>query len=425
MHAGQPAQFITMAEEAMPLPKSNKDKPITDNSTVQEVFRVKSPTRLTDERAKDFIHFNKLNLDYPYKFEDPKSLVGLEIEVENVLHINPNIPLGFWEIAEDGSLRNNGREFKTVALPLRYVEYALNQLAAGLNDTVDFSVRTSVHAHQDVRGMTLNQLICLLLTYSTVENLLFKYAGNNRRNSIYCVPLRETDLMSNFTTHTTMIKQLRQINHTWHKYSALNLLPISTFGTVEYRHMPGTLDVKRLLIWLDLISHLKVFAYKVNYDDLSKMVCELNTNSAYLHFVEKVFGNLTEYLDTRSLRDDMEKSVYLVKNACIANEFHTKVVSSALLPDSQLGKKLAPKPLSEFMTPEQEVAFRAYVAIYYPNHTDFASLFKTISKDPKKYLRNTAHPEHRRHLAQALGLRLSDGKKFPGGTILPNPMDQW
>lgn len=368
-----------------------KKKPITEYSTVEEVFKVKKPNRLTPEKAEEFIKFNNLYMPYAYRFADPKALIGIEVEVENVLHIDPNIPLGFWEIAEDGSLRNNGREFKTVALPMRYAQHALTQLSNGLNASVDFSVRTSVHVHQDVRGMTLNQLICLLLTYTTVESLLFKFAGNNRRNSIYCVPLRETDLMDRWSSHQVMVKQLRQINANWHKYSALNLLPIATFGTVEYRHMPGTLDIKRLLIWLDLIAHLKIFAYKLDYDELTNMVCDLNTNSEYLHFVEKVFGNLTEHLDTKTLQQDMEKNVYLVKNACIANDFHSKVTSAKMHPESALGRRWAPKSMEEFFGATRFEMFKKWIAAVYPTYLHdrekMEYLFNEIRRRPNEFMR--------------------------------------
>src|SRR5258708_1191940 len=143
--------------------------------TLFKVFKVGAPSRVIPEHADEFVRLNKLEIISPYKFADPKTLVGIEVEVENVMYINPNIPLAFWQITEDGSLRNNGREFKTLALPLKYVESALKQLSEGLNPNVDFSVRTSVHVHQDVRGMAMSQLIGLLLTYISVESLLFKF----------------------------------------------------------------------------------------------------------------------------------------------------------------------------------------------------------------------------------------------------------
>lgn len=412
--APQPAQWQTndMVQLIEPSAKAKASKKnLSDDSTVTEVFGLRAPNRLMPDKAEEFIKYNNLYIANPYRFQDTKTLVGLEIEVENVLHINPNIPLGFWEIAEDGSLRNNGREFKTVALPLNYAEYALRQLADGLNDTVDFSVRTSVHVHQDVRGMTLNQLVCLLLTYCAVENLLFKFAGNNRRNSIYCVPLRETDLLEKFQTKLGMAKSLRNINMTWHKYTAFNLLPIMTFGTVEYRHMPGTLDVKRLLVWLDLLSRLKVFAYKVDYETLSNSVCELNTNSAYRHFVEKVFGEAIEYLDTRSLQEDMEKNVYLVKHACIANDFHQKVVTAPFDSKSKLGQKYTVRAISHYLNEQQIVLFQQWADKYHPG-LGLDELYDIVKQQPRDFLMSCRTPQDQALFAKAIGYKIHKYKPF-------------
>jgi hypothetical protein len=298
------------------------------HNLIRELYRLPAAPKVEPKFVDNFIKNNKLTFVNPeFPFADPNGHVGLEVEVENVSYINPNIPLCFWQITEDGSLRNHGKEFKTFAIPLKYSQLALEQLFSGLNPDIDFSNRTSIHAHLDVRGMTMEQVLTLLFTYACVENLLFKFAGVQRRNSIFCTPITETRLFMglNISNKTELRNHFQNV---WQKYSALNVLPIQTFGTVEFRQMPGTSDVPKLCIWLDLLSRIRLFAYKTNFADVIGTISDLNTNSQYRKFVESVFGSLTVYLDTTSLLNDMEKAVYICKNCTAVNAFHQKIIKS-------------------------------------------------------------------------------------------------
>ncbi len=272
------------------------------------------------ELAEKFLNLHShLRAKHPYVWKDPKVLVGVEVEVENVLFIEPNIPLCFWAITEDGSLRNRGREFKTKPLPLTYLEAALTQLFNGLNPDIDFSKRCSIHFHFDVRFMTIEQSVGLMLSYSAVENLLFKFVMGDRRKNIFCVPITETLLLHKQKGDAKSF--ILNIKDYWHKYTALNLLPMGTLGTVEFRQMPGINDVQKLLIWADLLSRLRIFAYKHSLEDITNMVNQLNTTSEYRKFVESIFGELTIYLDMTALAHDMDKPVYVIKNSTMNNQY--------------------------------------------------------------------------------------------------------
>ena len=307
--------------------KHKKKEVKFDTSKIGEIFKVDPRIAITHEHIKQFSkHHPDLYKEPLYQFKDKNTLVGIEVEVENVLFIDPNIPLLFWEITEDGSLRNRGREFRTYPVPLGYVEPALRQLFSGLNEDVDFSRRTSIHVHLDVRQLTFSQAVGLLFTYAAVENVLFKFASGNRRNSIFCVPITETNLLSSF--HTKPENLFLNIGNYWQKYTALNLLPISKFGTFEFRQLPGTSNINQILLWLDMLSHLRIYAYRYPLEAIIKTIADLNTSSAYHNFIEDVFGPLSTYLDMSQLIVDMEKPCYVIKNSSVVNSFHHKVVSN-------------------------------------------------------------------------------------------------
>lgn len=310
-----------LPERIKPQKIMKQESPIDYNTMkIGDLFPIPQVQALIPEFTDKFLALHpQLIAKHPYIWKDPKVLVGVEVEVENVLFIDPNISLGFWIITEDGSLRNRGREFKTHPMPLLYLEPALTQLFAGLNQDVDFSSRTSIHFHFDVRHMTIGQTVGLTLTYAAIENLLFKFVTGNRRKNIFCVPITETTLLNK--QRGNIVSFICNIKDYWHKYTALNLLPMSELGTVEFRQMPGTKDLQKLLIWADLLSRLRIFAYKHSLNDIIQKISALNTTSEYRKFVESVFGELVTYLDMTTLAQDMDKPVYAIKNSTIINEY--------------------------------------------------------------------------------------------------------
>ena len=321
--------YFIGSQPDLAIKKMIRKSPTTDflNTKLGDLFGIPHPLQLDDGFLGDYMGAQSLRFgDYSYELKS--DLVGVEVEVENVLYINPNLMLGFWIMDEDGSLRNRGREFKTHALKLKYIEPALKLLlepGLGLNKDVDFSHRTSIHVHMDVRGMTASQLLGLVMTYITVENILFKYAGAQRRSSVYCVPIIETNLLANLDLGNWH-NFSATITDYWRKYTALNLLPISKQGTIEFRQLPGTANVNQILIWIDLLYKLKLYAYQNPFERIIEQISELNTTSEYSKFIKQVFGDLSNYLVTTSLLADMERAVYRVKHCAAVNEFHQNIL---------------------------------------------------------------------------------------------------
>lgn len=360
-------------------PKS--DKEWIETTRVRDAYRLPSPPQREPVFIESFIKNNNLTFKNPeFPFADKKARVGIEVEVENVSHIDINIPIGFWMVDEDGSLRNHGKEFKSFAMPLSQAQLALEHLFAGLNPDIDFSSRTSIHVHLDVRGLSMSQLLTLLFVYAVMENLLFKFVGANRRNNIFCTPITETRLFTDLNIRSK--RDLKNhFQHVWQKYSALNLVPITTFGTVEFRQMPGTSDVTKLCIWLDLLSRMRLFAYRTDLSAVLETISDLNTSSQYRKFVEAVFGNLTAYLDTSSLLVDMEKAVYICKNCAAVNDFHQMVITSVDL-TSQLALAVGvPKSLKTKLGEH----YPTFVALLKGTSQNEEELYTAIRRQFKDY----------------------------------------
>lgn len=179
---------------------------------------------------------------------------GVEYEIESIKDYGKLGSEGIFTREIDNSLRNNGLEFKTRPMPFEKHLEAFTLLHSTLKLGKDpFSERTSIHVHVNVREMEINQVRQLILSYALLEPLFFDFVGEVRKNSIFCVPLNYTYLPSLYKMST------QSLVDKWHKYTAFNILPITSFGTVEFRHMYGTADFEKFTAWLTTLKELYTF----------------------------------------------------------------------------------------------------------------------------------------------------------------------
>jgi len=255
-----------------------------------------------------------------YPIVDRNTYLGIEVEVENIQFYNQTSP--YWRMIEDGSLRNNGREFITPPIRARRVEHALNDLfEQDLNKSIDFSERTSIHIHMNIRTLTIKQLEALILTYLVFEKVLFNFSGPERYTNIFCVPLVETDVGEDLLE----LIQNKNPAVAWQKYTALNLLPIMQKGTIEFRHLGGTKDIKKIITWINMILCLKKFALQKSPEYIWNRIKTLNTTSEYRLFGEEVFKELIQLLWDVDFNSNVSDCVTYVKQFCIPNPFSTEL----------------------------------------------------------------------------------------------------
>lgn len=180
---------------------------------------------------------------------------GVEYEIEDIKTIPEGLKSRF-TIETDNSLRNNGKEFKT---PPETYEKALTSfdllhtsLTLGKHP---FSDRTSIHVHVNVAELSLQQGRQLVLLYAMLEPLFFEYVGEERKHSIFCVPLNYTYIPSHYK------QPLDAMVGKWHKYTALNIKPltngeVAALGTFEFRHLYGTNNKEVFKTWLTVLKEL-------------------------------------------------------------------------------------------------------------------------------------------------------------------------
>lgn len=257
---------------------------------------IHSYSSLSSAKNHHLLYESRAKVKDNYIFRNKNCLIGIEIEVENVRSTLCGNLDYYWAEDEDHSLRNYGREYKSIPMRAYQIPYSieyLKQLLSISNPEYEFSNRCSVHVHLNVRDFTMEQLACFIILYCIFEKHFFHIAGTKRENNIFCVPLWTTEYLPNLKR---LVKP--ESYKIWHKYLALNCGCIfgsennKDFGTIEFRHLYGTLDTKILYPWINSIIALREASSKYKLDELVEEIITANTTSQYLYWYDTIFQDL-------------------------------------------------------------------------------------------------------------------------------------
>jgi hypothetical protein len=220
---------------------------------------------------------------------------GVELEIEG-----ENLPAGNiqgWRVHVENSLRGkNGRivqgdenlpdtprEYVTYgAVPFTSLEASLKTLYAKLTKEgtkVDLSPRGSTHFHVNFVNNTFRDIFGFVLAYAIVEPVLIRFCGQHRNGNLFCLPCYETGDVPEFFKKLQPIFDRNTDLRGWPsegtgasrgKYSALNLDPLTKFGSIEIRVFPNAIEpvlITRWASWLYKIKNLAVSYPAEDYRD--------------------------------------------------------------------------------------------------------------------------------------------------------------
>jgi len=317
----------------------------------------------------------------------PRCIIGVEVELENMKEAshfvhngvnrdsdNPYFSFdaetrgiffgtGYWNVKNDGSLRNNGVEFVTKKIFGKDLAVALNELNEYLAAiTVPNSIpsdRCSVHIHLDVTDLNKNEYARLLIDYAIFENVLFNYCGVHRKENLYCLPFARSDdfkrTLSNILTSVEKDLDFKKHVNGFPKYSALNLKATSTYGSLEFRLHGGTYDIMRVKEWINIIMCLKKNCIGNSANNLHREISRFGISN----YLEKVFKNYHQILDYNECESDIIEGIRLAQDILLYNNMKESSIdyfknNTVLLPREtdiaeQVDEYIIPYPLNKYM----------------------------------------------------------------------------
>jgi len=237
----------------------------------------------------DFISHNKLfpPAGAPAGVDSTTSF-GVEVELEKCQVSDVQMPL--WNAEGDGSLKDSGMEY--ISRPIRGTQFgkAFEELEYifTVNANSVFSHRCSIHVHMGVNDLSIEQLIVLISAYIASEKLYFNFVGEGKRhNNAYCFPIVGSGANIHLLDKKTICSgdSLKKF-----KYCGLNFYHLRDYGTLEFRHHPGTKSIDDLRAWMNAIAALHTYAEKTPLRQHIRNLEDVSMTKNYSGFISDAFG---------------------------------------------------------------------------------------------------------------------------------------
>ena len=204
-----------------------------------------------------------MNICNIMRVEPVQGDVGIEIEVEGASL--PQHMGRYWRVEYDGSLRGESCEYVLAKpLPIHETKEALQYLreqyiAAGTR--VKKSPRCGVHVHINCQEMGIVELYNFMCLYLIFEELLVKWCGPDREGNLFCLRAQDAEYLTYSLVRAAKEKEFRRTFGTDDlRYASMNVKALATYGSLEFRAMRGTRDMRTIHKWVGILYNLKEMA---------------------------------------------------------------------------------------------------------------------------------------------------------------------
>jgi len=184
--------------------------------------------------------------------------VGIEVEVEGT-----DLPVHVvgWHKERDGSLRDESCEYVLKKPCARdKVNLYTNRIARAYKDAgsiITPSNRTSIHIHINVQEMSITQVYNFMLLFLILERPLVAFCGEERVNNLFCLRSYDAEGLLSILEESASPDRIWMLETDEIRYSAMNAAALYKYGSIEFRSMRGTKNVKLIQQWVRMLLSLK------------------------------------------------------------------------------------------------------------------------------------------------------------------------
>jgi len=225
----------------------------------------------------------------------------------------------------------------------------------------------------DVRDLNINQFQKLIQLYCIFEKPLFNISGDRSENE-YCIPLwasmdakRCYGMLASdkgkyakyFSTYNVDNRDTwreigRQIQESYVKYMALNIIPFVSKGSIEFRHHEGTIDIERISRWINILFSLKKACIEYPFkNDPYVQLSEMGP----MALLEMVFGKYSKDLYYDGIELDLWQGCRVAQDMVLSFDLgsvHAKLCKGELY--KNIISSLGDSPPKELGGPQQPAA---------------------------------------------------------------------
>lgn len=227
---------------------------------------------------------------------------GVEVEVEG-----KNLPVrgqfedfdAYWNVEHDGSLKAaESAEYvfkKPLSLP--NVEIALGVLADAYRNAKskpEESVRAGVHVHVNIQKYSPLELLTFATTYYVLEDVIVHWCGRERVGNHFCLRLQDAEGIVQSLEKACQTKDWRHLNTDQIRYASLNWSSMFKHGSLEFRCMRSTADIREIMMFVHIIDAVKNGAKK--FRDPQDVLASFSEQNGIKGFINYVMGDLAEEL---------------------------------------------------------------------------------------------------------------------------------
>lgn len=225
----------------------------------------------------------RIKMNKPLRTRSQPGDLGIEIEVEG-----ENLPTaGYldgvstpsgvgWSVHADGSLRG-GLEY---TLNGTCKEDEVEELVNGLfgvfktrNAKINLSNRCSLHVHYNVGGLKVNEITSIIALWTVFEEPLLRWWGDLRYKNHYCLSSKDESANVEAWEYFLRTGLLPEGNNL--RYTALNLVAIRKYGSLEFRGGGGVDEPARANTWIRFLWRLAEYA-KNNYPNPQQIAYDIS-----------------------------------------------------------------------------------------------------------------------------------------------------
>lgn len=304
--------------------------------------------------------------------------IGIEFEIEgrklvtggHLDGIMGEVSGSSWQSKEDGSLRG-GREY-VLRKPCNIDEVV--PLVTGFFDRVSSSSmqiinsnRCSTHVHINVSNCKVNEITSMIALWITFEQALVNWCGLDRQKNHFC--LSSNDEQGMVESWRYFLRDGSFPRGRGLKYTALNILTLRTFGSLEFRCGAASNEPTQPISWIKFLHYMCDYAKTVYanpvmlaYDmsergpvEIFKEICEacgFDTNNSFCEdvmnsvpdFEQSCLDNFRENAQSLTLGYPWEEWMEEINKEYIPNPFSSE---KALEPERTFVGVPAPRAFNE------------------------------------------------------------------------------